>query len=152
MDTRRSRFVRAHPSQEKSEGWGTHFMGWERAGHPPAEFAHGMECGNDIFFSIVNGGLFEDYNRDPVNGAVAGAFLSYGCLQLFLGPEGEAFAWVDSGIRITACAHKLFMAVKSEDRWLKNQTEDNFVSFEVDMTGGVFGCLLTVVAAGLGED
>ena len=34
----RSGFLRAHPSLEKSEGWGTHFMGWERVGHPPCDW------------------------------------------------------------------------------------------------------------------
>ena len=35
QDIGRSRLLRAHPSLETSEGWGTHFMGWARVGHPP---------------------------------------------------------------------------------------------------------------------
>ncbi len=37
-------FVVSHPSLEKSEGWGTQFIGQERMDHPPILNRNGFEC------------------------------------------------------------------------------------------------------------
>jgi RHS repeat-associated protein len=113
-------------------------------------YINAIGCGVGVGITLGEGELFDGSMKwDKFAGA---GFTVYGCVMMFGSPTATAWAWVDSGINVGACAFGLYAAVADEDEYFEHPSERNIRKTEIDWAGGLLGCGISMIGTALSED